>query len=156
MQHDIAPNEARIYEAGLLLVPSLTPEQSDKSFADIKAFIEKNGGSFISEEVPTLRTLAYEMSKDVTGRRSYYTSAYFGWVKFEGPAELIKTLENHLALSVDVLRSLVIKTVRENTLYSQRALKIEDTADAEGEKTADKEEKSAAIEMDKSIDSLVA
>lgn len=156
MQHDIAPNEARIYEAGLLLVPSLTPEQSDKSFADIKAFIEKNGGSFISEEIPTLRTLAYEMSKDAAGRRNYYTSAYFGWVKFEGPTELIKTLENHLALSTDILRSLIIKTVRENTLYSQRAPKIEDTADAEGEKTADKEEKSADLEMDKSIDSLVA
>jgi ribosomal protein S6 len=164
MQNDMAPNEkaesARVYEAGLLLVPSIAQENVAKSFDAIKKAIEKAGGEIVSEEIPTLRTLAYTMVKALTGRKIKYSTAYFGWVKFEGSAELAKEIDAHLKASEDVLRYLVIKTVRENTLYSHRVAMAKAEADAAhaagvGAAGAGDESPASEVEMDKSIEKLL-
>ena len=157
MQNDMAPNEkaesARVYEAGLLLVPSIAQENVAKSFETIKKVVEKAGGEIISEEIPTLRTLAYTMVKALTGRKIKYSTAYFGWVKFEGNADLAKEIDAHLKASEDVLRYLVIKTVRENTLYSQRVAMAKAEADAAA--GAGEGSPASEVEMDKSIEKLL-
>lgn len=158
MQHDTAPNEsaesARVYEAGLLLVPSIAPEQIESVFGKIKTAIEKANGTIISEEIPTLRTLAYTMSKDITGRKLKYSTAYFGWVKFEGTSEISKIVDTDLKESENVLRYLIIKTVRENTLYSQKQA----LAKAEAEKDATEGvlvDGGSEQEIDKGIEKLL-
>src|SRR3989338_6813909 len=82
--------EGKIYEIGYHIVPSVPEEKLGAEVSSLKDILEKGKATIISEEVPKLRTLAYEMRKESAGKYSKYNSAYFGWIKFE--AEPIEAL----------------------------------------------------------------
>src|SRR4051812_9140619 len=84
--------------------------------ASVKEAVSSCGGEVISFEEPISIDLAYSMTKVVGTLRRKVTSAYFGWVKFELPAEKIAEVKKTLDGMESVLRYLIIKTVRENTL----------------------------------------
>lgn len=108
-------NENRVYEVSYLLLPSIPEEQVPTHVAEIKKMIEGAGGQFISEEDPKLRHLAYEMIKLVGTRNERYKTAYFGWVKYEAPAQSAIDLKVLFDAKEEILRHLIIKTVREDT-----------------------------------------
>lgn len=147
----------QVYEVGFHLVPSLPEEKLAGEFATIKDVIEKNGGMFISDDFPKLIPLAYEMTKVVEARHDKFTKAYFGWIKFDLDPAMIKNVKEALDASPVILRYLIIKTVRENTLIGNM-LKIREKS---AEIAADKKIETAEAlpvneaEIDKQIDSLV-
>ena len=110
----------QVYELGFHIVPTIAEEKVANVFGDIKALLEKNGAVFISEEYPKMRPLAYTMFKNEAGKNEKFNFSYFGWVKYELPKEATAEVKEKLEKNKEILRFLVIKTVRENTLYGHK------------------------------------
>ena len=145
-----------VYELGLLLVPTIAEENVATVFGDIKSVLEKNGAVFVSEDYPKMRALAYSMTKTEVGKNEKYNFAYFGWVKYELTTDKTEIVKEEIEKNKNILRFLIVKTVRENTLYSHKLNK------KEGEKKEEKEGvpvvEAAPIseeELNKTIDELV-
>jgi ribosomal protein S6 len=105
-----------VYEVGYTLLPSLALEQVPARVDELKELIQKAGGDVISLESPTLIDLAYPMTKVIHTSRQKCVTGYFGWIKFAITAEGILSVKKTLDAEKDILRYLIIKTVRENTL----------------------------------------
>ncbi|HVS80013.1 MAG TPA: 30S ribosomal protein S6 [Candidatus Paceibacterota bacterium] len=154
--HETEEKVLKVYEVGYHLVPSVPEEQVPAEVGAIKEFIEGQGGLFISDEFPKMRQLAYAIPKVVDGRKQNFEEAYFGWVKFEAPSEAAPAIQKALDSNPHVLRSLLIETVRENTMsVAKPAFKKDDEKNSasgeEKEITKEDEER-----ISKSIDELVA
>lgn len=116
-----------VYEASFLLVPTLSQEQVPGKVTAIKEALVSFGATLISDEDPVLIDLAYPMVKVVQTTRFKANEGYFGWIKFELEKGSIKLVKKMLDESPDVLRHLIIKTVKENTLLNGKMkLKSED------------------------------
>lgn len=112
---------ARIYEIGYTIVPSVKEEDIEKIVGTIRSEIEKKGGSFIAEGAPSMIRLAYAVAAEEGGKRVEHDRAYFGWIKFEGIVETARELEELLKHNANVLRSIVFRTVREDTRAKMKA-----------------------------------
>ena len=119
---DTREAEGRIYEVGYLLVPSLSPESVSKESNKIRELVKKHGGVIVTDEEPKLRELSYPIEKVVTHKKEIFTSAYFGWIKFEMEGENVIALEKELQKEETILRFLLISTVRENTIAARRPI----------------------------------
>ena len=146
----------QVYELGLNLLPTIAEENVAAVFGDIKAVLEKSGAVFISEEYPKMRPLAYTMLKNEAGRNEKFNFAYFGWVKYELPKAKAEEVKEEIEKNKNILRFLIVKTVRENTLYSHKIVR------KEGEKAETKEEAPVVDvapmseeEVDKAVEELV-
>ena len=155
-------SEEKIYEVGYHILSSVSEENVPKEVEKIKDYLAKEKAIIISEETPKLRPLAYSIKKAFGGSYKVFDKAYFGFIKFElGIDGDIKNIDSSMRNNESILRYIVIKTVRENTMYSP---KITVFSDKEAKiKTTFKEdkivkaEKTATIEeIDKSIDALVS
>lgn len=150
-----------VYEVSYLLLPSLALEQVPLEVTSIKEVISSRGGAVISDEDPILIDLAYPMTKVVQTLRHKATTGYFGWIKFEMTSGGIEAVKKALDANDKILRYLIIKTVRENTLLlGKMKLEKEEKSrreDEEGEIVTDEVAKDVAPEeeIDKSIDDLV-
>jgi ribosomal protein S6 len=152
-----------VYEASYLLLPTLSEEQVPGKVAGIKEALASFGATIISDEDPVLIDLAYQMVKVVQTNRYKADQGYFGWVKFELEKDSIKLVKKMLDESPDVLRHLIIKTVKENTLLNGKMkLKSEDKAKKFDDKDESEEEVLDVVkddgvseEVDKNIDDLV-
>jgi small subunit ribosomal protein S6 len=113
--------DSRVYEISFIFDNKLDEETALAKSNAIKQSIATLGGSFISEEAPYLRELAYEMTRVVNNVNVRFNVGYFGWIKFELDADKVKELEKGIKLDEEVVRYLVVQTVRENTVYTKRA-----------------------------------
>lgn len=149
-EHEVV---TRIYEAGYQIVPSVPEQDVEKVVASIRSEVEKSGGSFIAEGAPSLVKLSYAMDKREGEKLVGYDRGYFGWLKFEGSTDSAKALTDFLNGHAQVLRSIVFKTVREDTRAKFRApqlreVKRTDTIKAVSRKAPSSEEKEAVSEED--------
>lgn len=142
---------SRIYEVAFNIVSSVVQDDVAKEFAAIKSTIEKHGGVFISEDMPKLRPLAYAMFKVFGVKKEKFTDAYFGWVKFEMNSSSIAGLKKDLDGSQNILRSMIIETVRENTLVQPKVAHVKKSDD---KKDGDPVEASPEV-IDESIEKLI-
>lgn len=146
----------RVYEVSYLLLPSIPEEQVPTHVAEIKKMIEGAGGQFISEEDPKLRHLAYEMIKLVGTRNERYKTAYFGWVKYEAPVESAISLKTQFDAKEEILRHLIVKTVREDT-YVPTVIAEEEVLDTpEGLVSEAVEGAEPQVEVEKESDTLAS
>lgn len=141
----------RIYEISFIFDNKLDEGAALEKSNAIKQSIATLGGSFISEETPYMRELAYEMTRVVNNVNVRFNEGYFGWIKFELDPVKIKELEKDIALDAEVIRYLVVKTVRENTVYTKRTpvVKLESLSDNE---TDDTEEVTKDVNIDTTTD----
>jgi ribosomal protein S6 len=125
--------DSRVYEVSFIFDNKLDEGAALEKSNAIKQSIATLGGSFISEEAPYMRELAYEMVRVVNNVNVRFNEGYFGWIKFELPADKVKELEKGLKLDDQLVRYLVVTTVRENTVYTKRApvIKAESLVDNE-------------------------
>lgn len=125
--------DSRVYEVSFIFDNKLDEGAALEKGNAIKQSIATLGGSFVSEEAPYMRELAYEMTRVVNNVNVRFNEGYFGWIKFELDAEKVKDLEKGLKLDDQLIRYLVVKTVRENTVYTKRApvVKAESLVDNE-------------------------
>ena len=108
----------QVYEAGFHVIPTVSEDKLTEKVASIRSLIESNGGTIISEEFPKNRVLAYTLVKASAGANKRYNSAYFGWFKFEAPSTAIAEVKAGLDKADFILRHLIIKTVKENTMVN--------------------------------------
>lgn len=155
-------SEEKIYEVGYHLLSSIAEENVPAEVEKIKAFLSKENAVIISEEAPKLRPLAYSIKKAFGGSYKVFDKAYFGFIKFElGEDADIRNIDLAMKNNESVLRYIVIKTVRENTMYSPK-ISVYSDKDAKIKplkvvEKVEKDEKPASIEeIDKSIDALVS
>lgn len=111
-----------VYELSYLFMPFIAEEQLPAKTMAIKDIVTAEGGVFITEEYPRLIELAYQMESRVGNKKEKYTSGYFGWMKFELLPEKIEAVSTLVKANQEVIRFLVVKTVKENTLISKRPL----------------------------------
>jgi len=154
----------QVYELGYHIVSTVAEENLPKEVETLKAIILKDGGSLVSEGEPKLINLAYSMTKSVADIKKTFNTAYFGWLKFETKSELMPMIKKAVDQNPHVLRYLLIKTVRENTLYvpklNVRAVNKEE-APVKAKKAIKTEETKVSSrkdleDIDKSIEELVA
>ena len=105
-----------VYELGYLLDPKLTDDQAAKKATDLGAMMSQEAGEVIASGEPKMRSLAYQMTIKTEGKRRDYEKAYFGWVKFTQSPAAIAELEKKVKSDTQVVRYLLIKTVREDTM----------------------------------------
>lgn len=109
-------DEARIYEIGYLLIPAVGDEGVPARVGDMHECLERQGGVIISEDLPTLKNLSYIMERMSGGVKQKYDRAYFGWIKFEMAPESAPLFKKEIDEKEEILRFMIIQTVRENTM----------------------------------------
>jgi ribosomal protein S6 len=148
----------RVYELGYLLIPTLAGENVPAVHGDLKDLITSSfGGVSISDEMPKNINLAYTMLKVTNNVRSKFDTAYFGWIKFTMDSDQILELKKKLDLDPNMIRFLILKTVKENTIATKRFVAGRGVQRTYVPKKLD--ESTAPInkeEVDKEIDALVA
>lgn len=145
----------KVYEVGYLILPSVPEEHVAAEVQNVKNLVEKHGGAFVTEDFPKLRQLAYSMKKLINGRHLKFDKAYFGWVKFETNPVEVPALKAGLEKLENLLRFLLIETVRENTLHTPRPVFRPQPA-AEGDAPKDQpQEKISEEQIEKEIENLV-
>ncbi len=146
---------SRIYEVGYLLVPTISEEELPREVTALKDVLEKEKVAIISEEFPKLRPLAYFMQKRAGGVYQKHTNAYFGWVKFEASPESVLRIDLACKSNEKVLRYIVVKTVREQTLTMGRT-RTERRERKEVPKDVPVGVPVSEAELNKSIEKLIA
>ncbi len=154
--------DGRVYELAYLLVPTLEGDKVGDKFQSLKTYLTNKGVEFVSEDAPRLLELQYEMSRTIQNKKTWFEEAHFGWVKFEAEPALIKEIHDDLARDEEIIRFMIIKTVKENTVASKKPLggykPRKDVFAKDGaEVTADGEPvvKATEEEVDKAVDALV-
>lgn len=148
--HKETGEKMNVYEVGYLLSPSIPEEKVAAEVGALRAAVEKNGGVVISEQAPVFIDLMYTMYKSLETSKEASDQAHFGSIKFDMPTANIAALEQALTASKSLVRFLVVKTLRENTMYTERVAPVKKDELADSDAPA-----SAPADMDKSIDALV-
>jgi len=149
----------RIYELGYHLVPTLSEEDVPMQYGNLKELISSFGGSIISDEMPKMMSLAYMMVKVVANVRNKFKTSYFGWVKFTMDTDKVLELKKKLDLDPNIIRFLILKTVKENTIASKRFVRGDMMHKRPATKKSSDDEVVVPInkeEIDKEIDAMVA
>ncbi len=121
MKDNMKEERMQVYEIGYLLVSSIPEEKVADEAASLKAILTKKGALFIGEEAPELRTLAYTMVKKIGPTNHRFDKGYFGWFKFELGASEIEGIKKTFEGNVNMLRMLVINTIKENTYLGKKS-----------------------------------
>ena len=149
---------SKVYEFGYLLVPTIAPDDVPINYGNLKELVSSFGGEVISDEMPKMINLAYSISKVTSNVRSKFTTAYFGWIKFTMSSDKVLELKKSLDLDPKIIRFLLLKTVKENTIAAKRFVRGE-TYKRPIMKKSTENETVVPInkeEIDKEIDALVA
>lgn len=148
-----------VYEVGFHIVPTV----GDEGVAGVVDQIRSALGTaeIISDSFPQKMRFAYTIERSTAGKREKYDDAYFGFIKFATDREAIPAFEQALRANRNVLRSLLIETVREEiAIAPRRAVFASDRLEGETiQKPVAVEEKAVEVsqeELDKSIDALVS
>lgn len=152
-----AEEGARVYEIGFHLVPSLSEEDVANEVNIIKKAIEDAGGLFLTEGYPKMRNLEYTIEVPITMPKSRFSHAHFGWIKFEADQKAPALIQDKLSRDENIIRMLIIKTVKENTLYGYRLKqkKAEEERKEEEARKRPEDFKVSDEEIDKSIEDII-
>ncbi len=157
----MAKKETTIYEIGYNLIPTASSEEVAKEVGAMKEKITSLGGELISDEYPNQIKLSYEMIKEIDNKNVKFNSAFFGWIKFEMDSEKVNEIDKMAKLSDNMLRYIIIKTVRENTLHTPKFTKpgrktsSDDSVEVSKPEVSSEAEPMNVKEVDKKIDELL-
>jgi ribosomal protein S6 len=153
------------YELGYHLVPSLSEDDLALRVGELMKLVTENGGNILSEGAPEPFTLAYTMKRLRGGKWEKYDTSFFGWVRFEAPAEALPVVKEVLEQSEYLVRHLILKLdakalapAPEPRKPQPVELKEVETEPKQLEKKQDKEEDKGEVqeeELDKQIEDLI-
>lgn len=151
----------RVYEVGYHIAPDVKEEELEKFIGTIRSVIEQAGGSFIAEGAPALMRLAYPMETRMGEKRTEHDRGYFGWIKFESPVEVARTLEQSLRAIPQFMRTIVFETVREDTRAKMKAPQLREVKRTDTIKTVTRrpEEATAPVseeQLEKALEDITA
>jgi ribosomal protein S6 len=151
-------DELGLYELGFHILSTISEENLASEVSNIKSIIEKNGGLFIGEEgqAKSIR-LVYNMSKVINNQRKVFDTAYFGWVKFEANPDSISKMREKLSKVENILRFLLIKSVRESKMVSKKPsmMSLSYGIEKKTKEISKEKEPISEVQVDKAIDELI-
>jgi ribosomal protein S6 len=151
-------SETPVYEVGFHIVPTVQEDGVAAVVEKVRAILD--GAEIISEQFPARMTLAYTVERSVQGKREKYQDAYFGFMKFALEREAMPAFQVALRAMPEVLRFLVIETVREDAPAPRRVVftsrQLEGETIKKPEVVAEKSSEVSEEELNKSIDALVS
>ncbi len=150
-------SDSKVYELGYLLVPTIKEEDVPVTYGNLKELIVSFGGEVVMDEMPKMTNLAYEMLKVVSNVRNKFNTAYFGWTKFTMAPSQVLELKKKLDLDPTIIRFLLLKTVKENTIAAKRFVRGETYKKPTTKKSSENEVVTPINkeEIDKEIDAMV-
>ena len=107
--------EQRVYEISFLINPSLDNDQLQELIKNLEKDISKISDEIITISDVDLIDLAYTIKVNIGGKYDKYDKAYFGWIKFVTYPDRLSELKEELSFNKDIIRYMIIKTVREDT-----------------------------------------
>jgi ribosomal protein S6 len=143
----------KIYELGYHFLPTLSEDEVSKAVTALKGELSKINAEVIAEAHPSMMTLAYEIGKDIENKNRKFSTAYFGWIKFEVETSEIEAFKELNEKNPNILRFIIVKTVRENTLATPKL-----AHKGVGRRNSSEVVEGApmdAVEVDKKIDEMV-
>jgi len=155
LEHSEGDLESRVYEIGFHILPTVPEEHVPAEAGAIKTLIESKGAIIVSDEAPKLRSLSYPIAKRIATLNHVFDKAYFGWIKFELTAGEIATIHDELKKLPNILRFILVKTVKESTLPVTRFYERPASRDSKAPSASSKAKEMSEEEIDKSIESLV-
>ncbi len=114
--------EPRVYEVSYLIVPSVAQENLPEKISTLRGVVESAGGKLLDEGDPKYQDLAYDMDTIVANKKVVHKEGYFGWLKFEINPASIKKIDEKLETDTELIRFLIIRTVRWDTLAPVEAV----------------------------------
>jgi len=144
-----------VYEVGYIMLPTIAEENLGEEVTSFKDMLTEKGVAFISDEYPKLIELAYEMSRSIENKKQKFSYGYFGWVKFECTTLQAKVIKEMLDKNEKLVRYLMIKTVRENTMSVKRSYGKQDGSKRRSSAKSKETEVVNEETIDKEIDALV-
>jgi len=144
-----------VYEVGYHMLPTIAEENLAGEVTAFKDTLVEKGVIFIADEYPKLIELAYEMARSINNKKQKFSYGYFGWVKFESTTAQAKIIKELLDKNEKLVRYLMIRTVRENTMSVKRAYGKQDGSKR---RPTQKHDEAAPINeevIDKEIEALV-
>lgn len=97
--------EVKLYELGYLFSPLVPAEEVIAATSKaIKDNIESLGGQVVDGIEPKMSRLSYTISKSVEHRRTSFSEAYFGVIRFNLSPEATLNLEEKLKLEPMIVR----------------------------------------------------
>lgn len=126
---EMSEKGTRTYELGFNLIPTIPEHEIAAHIDALKASIEKVGGVVGTVGNPEFIDLAYQMEKNVGSKRSKYSQAYFGWIKFDTTPESMEVLKKALDSVNELIRYIIVKASVENTIVFKKP-KVEPKRDA--------------------------
>jgi ribosomal protein S6 len=150
-------NDARVYEAGFHVIPTVGDEHLGAEVTKVRDAIESAGGKVFADEYPKHRDLAYPVVKVASNKRSTYHTAYFGWMKFDADPKVVAVVDAALKSNDKILRYILVETVRENTMSPRKFVRERKGREERPADAKSKEEKPQMTEeeIDKTIEDLV-
>lgn len=118
-------SEAGSYELAFHVLPTVAEGEVAAVFQGLKDVITKNGGTVTIEEAPARFDLAYDIIKYLEGRNRKFTSAYFGWVRFEIDPSKLEDIAESVEGTKELLRHLITRLTKleeEYPFYFHEAL----------------------------------
>jgi ribosomal protein S6 len=100
------------YELAFHVLPTIAEGEVTTVFENIKAAIATIGGELTSEEAPARFDLAFEISEFLEGRNRKFSSAYFGWVRFNLEPSKIAEVTDMVEGTKELLRHLLIRLTK--------------------------------------------
>lgn len=159
-QANVTKDPRPVYEVGFHVVPTVAEGDVAGVVEKIRAEVAKGNAEIITEQFPARMTLAYMVERATSGKREKYTEAYFGFIKFATERENIAALEAMLRNTKEILRYLLVETVREDAPV-RRAIFTSDRLEGETIKkpaSAPEESKGPVSEeeLEKSIEAITS
>lgn len=139
--------EPRVYELGFHLDPELPTEEVKKAYQEIRKFVEEMG-TLVAEGEPEKIQLAYTISRQDTGGRRDFDSAYFAWIVYETTP--LKHDEVITSADVDkrIVRFIDLLTTKDAARHSVEMHELSMKAPERAEET----ETAAGAELDAAIE----
>ena len=124
-----------VYDLGFHIIPTLEDSDALKVFNSVKSTIEKSS-EILNVEEPKKIELEYTITHKVRDENGVYyrfDDAYFATVKFFCDKTFINELKQSLKENENIMRILVVETVRDETRAPQEFL-VEEDAEVETNK----------------------
>ena len=118
----VGTNELELvrYELAYHILPTVAEGEVTAVTEELKALVAKAGGTVVDEEAAERFELAYEIDKYLEGRYRKFTSAYFGWVRFELAPAALAGLTEAVDEHKQLLRSLLIRLTKNEEAHPFR------------------------------------
>lgn len=121
VNQEVETSTKKVYEVSALFVPELSSEELSQGVESLKNKLTYLESEIISEGAPVHIKLAYTAEKHINNKIRRADYAHFYWVKFATDPANIKNVESFLKLDMadKIIRHLLVKTVRENTVLTE-------------------------------------